>query len=101
MPITKTAKRALRSSGKKFIFNKRYLSRLEISIRVAKKSHKPDKIKEALSLIDRAVNKKIIHKNKAARIKSNLSKLLPKVKSPIKSKTSKGKVQAKKQTNSK
>ncbi|OGM09527.1 hypothetical protein A2159_00030 [Candidatus Woesebacteria bacterium RBG_13_34_9] len=98
MPVTKTAKRALRSAKKKFIFNKRYLSRLEISVRLAKKSRKQDKIKEALSLIDRAVNKNIIHKNKAARIKSTLSKLFPKVKPSMKLKTQKGKAQTKRQS---
>jgi len=45
---------------------------------MAKKSKKPSQIVKAISLTDRATKKKYIHKNKAARIKSSLSKLLPK-----------------------
>jgi len=55
MPVTKTAKRARRSS-------------------LRKKS--ADVLNLAVSLTDRAAKKKIIHKNKAARIKSQLSKLV-------------------------
>jgi small subunit ribosomal protein S20 len=77
MPITKTAKRALRSSRKKAKVNKRIITNLEIAIRVAKKSKKGKDITKAISLTDRATKKKVIHKNKAAHIKSTLSKLLP------------------------
>lgn len=79
MPVTKTAKRALRSSKKKESVNKLIVSRLEASIRTAVKDKKETLIRTAMSLTDRAAKKKVIHKNKAARIKSQLSKLLPKV----------------------
>lgn len=79
MPVTKTAKRALRSSKQKESINKLTISKLEASIRVATKSKTTDKIRKAMSLADRAAKRKIIHKNKSARIKSQLSKLLPKV----------------------
>ena len=75
MPVTKTAKRALRSSKRKEKVNKITISGLESAIRVAEKSKKEAKIKIAVSLADRASKRKIIHKNKAARIKSSLSKL--------------------------
>jgi len=78
MPVTKTAKRALRSSKRKMVVNYAVLSKLEIAVRSAKKSLTKDKILKAISLADRAAKKKAIHKNKAARIKSVLSKLLPK-----------------------
>jgi small subunit ribosomal protein S20 len=81
MPVTKTAKRALRSSKKKGLVNKAILSNLEIALRVAKKTKSKEKILKAISLADRAAKKKVIHKNKASRIKSTLSKLLPKKKS--------------------
>lgn len=80
MPVTKTAKRALRSSKRKEAVNKLTKSRLEIAIRLAEKSPTKKKITKAISLADRAAKRKIIHRNKAARIKSNLSKLLPKKK---------------------
>lgn len=80
MPVTKTAKRALRASYRKTIVNKLIKSKLEIGIRLAKKQKTQKAIFAAISLADRAVKKKLIHKNKAARIKSRLSKLLPKQK---------------------
>jgi len=81
MPVTKTAKRALRASKRKLLVNTSILKKLEVATRVAKRSKSKDKINTAISLADRAAKKKVIHKNKAARIKSSLSKLLPKGKS--------------------
>ncbi|HLE49253.1 MAG TPA: 30S ribosomal protein S20 [Patescibacteria group bacterium] len=78
MPVTVTAKRALRSSKRKAKVNRNISTSLEVAIRMAKKSKKPSQIVKAISLTDRATKKKYIHKNKAARIKSSLSKLLPK-----------------------
>jgi len=75
MPITKTAKRALRSSKRKTKINKKIISSMEASLRIAKKSKKVKDISKAISQADKAAKKKIIHKNKASRIKSTLSKL--------------------------
>lgn len=74
MPVTRTAKRALRASKKKQAVNKLIINRLEAAIRLAKKGRKKAGVTKAISLADRAAKKKIIHKNKAARIKSQLSK---------------------------
>ncbi len=76
MPVTKTAKRALRGSIRKNIVNKIILSKLEIAIKAAKKSKSKKVIETAVSLTDRASKTSTIHKNKASRIKSQLSKLL-------------------------
>ena len=89
MPVTKTAKRALRGSERKAKVNSTFLAKLEIAVRVAKKAKTTAKILEAISLSDRAAGKKVIHKNKAARIKSTLAKLLPKSKPASKKKPSK------------
>lgn len=89
MPVTKTAKRALRSSTKKLAINKLMKTRLEIAIRVAKKGKKEKDVLTAISLSDRAAKNHIIHKNKAARIKSRLAKILPQKKSEKKQKVSK------------
>lgn len=78
MPVTKTAKRALRVSKKKRKSNLLLLSKLETLVRAAKKSKSKEKILAASSYADKVAYKKAIHKNKAARIKSALSKLLPK-----------------------
>lgn len=82
MPVTKTAKRALRGSTKKAKVNKTLIQKLEIAIRLAKKSATLEKVTLATSLADKAAKKKIIHKNKAARIKSQLSKLIVKKAAP-------------------
>ena len=75
MPVTKTAKRALRVSKRKANANSVLRSRFEIALRVAKTTKKKDDIVAASSLADRAAKNKLIHKNKASRIKSSLSKL--------------------------
>lgn len=80
MPVTKTAKRAQRSSKKKLTVNLLVRKELEKAVRTAKKGKSEVKITKAISLADRAAKKHVIHKNKAARIKSTLSKLLPKKK---------------------
>jgi small subunit ribosomal protein S20 len=76
MPVTKSAKRALRGSKTKQSINKLIVSKLESAIRSARKSKTSAKIMVATSLADKAAKKRVIHKNKAARMKSQLSKLL-------------------------
>jgi len=78
MPVTKTAKRALRGAKRKGQINSLILSRLEIAVRKARASKTKESILKAISLSDRASKKKAIHKNKAARITSSLAQLLPK-----------------------
>lgn len=74
MPVTVTAKRALRSSERKATINSLIISKLEVAIRQAKTKGGEKAIRHAVSLVDRAVKKKVIHKNKASRIKSSLTK---------------------------
>ena len=76
MPVTKTAKRALRVSKRKTKANQVQKVALEIAIRMAQKSKKDKDIRLASALADRAAKNKLIHKNKASRLKSSLSKLL-------------------------
>lgn len=75
MPLTKSAKRALKSSKRKAVVNSAIIKKLEMLVRDARKSKTADKIKKAVSYSDVASKKKAIHKNKASRIKSALSKL--------------------------
>jgi len=74
MPVTKTAKRALRVSNRKKIVNKNFQTRLELALRKTKKKKDSKGVANAVSLLDRAVKKGLMHKNKAARIKSSLTK---------------------------
>lgn len=89
MPVTKTAKRALRSSKKKLNINKIIMSNLEVAIRDAKRSKSAEGVRAAISLADRAAKKNTIHKNKANRIKATLMALLPKKKAASKATTTK------------
>lgn len=87
MPVTKTAKRALRVSHKKAIVNRETTRRLDIALHKAKRTKSASDISSASSLADRSAKKKIIHKNKAARIKTQLAKLgAKKLASPVRTK---------------
>ena len=78
MPVTKTAKRAIRGSKRKETVNTQLMGKLEMATRKAKKTGFKENINSAISFADKAAKKHLIHKNKAARIKSALSKLLTK-----------------------
>lgn len=82
MPITKSAKKALRNSDKKRIFNLRSKSNIIDSRRklmkiVTAPEPKKDLITIALgefySSLDKAVKTNYIHKNKANRLKSRMA----------------------------
>lgn len=75
MPVTKTAKRALRSSKIKRVVNNAIRAKLAIAIRLAEKTPNKTNIKRATSEADKAAKKNVLHNNKAAKIKSRLSKL--------------------------
>jgi small subunit ribosomal protein S20 len=97
MPVTKTAKRALRGSRAKEVMNKLTIGKLEVAMRQAKKTKSSEKISKAISLADRAAKRKVIHKNKAARIKSQMAKLaVSKVAPKITPKATKKKASVKK-----
>ena len=95
MPVTQTAKRALRVSKRKKIDNSKTVADMERAIRAFKKSASASDLAKAYSQIDRAARKNIFHKKKAARLKSQLSKMAKSApakasKKSSKSKTSKG-----------
>ncbi|NMB84492.1 30S ribosomal protein S20 [Candidatus Roizmanbacteria bacterium] len=81
MPIIKSAKKKLRQDVKRTKVNRRYETAYKKAMKEmknAKKSSVLDMIKKVYSLIDKAKKKKVIHKNKAARLKAQAAKLLPK-----------------------
>ena len=78
MPILRNAKKALRASKKKTIINGQVKSKLKSTIDEMKKSPTADKLSSVFSAVARSVKKNILQKNKAARIKASLSKLLKK-----------------------
>lgn len=78
MPILKNAKKALRVSRRKTEINRQIKSRVKTMVDKMKKDPSQENLSEAYTAIDTAAKKNIFHRNKAARLKSQLSKLMPK-----------------------
>lgn len=74
MPVTQSAKKALRRDKRRAIINKRIKEKMKAALKKAKERPTKQNLALAYSALDRAVKKKIIHKNKAARLKSGLMK---------------------------
>ncbi|MBC7981954.1 30S ribosomal protein S20 [Candidatus Parcubacteria bacterium] len=85
MPITKSAKKAIRGSEKKKVFNLRRKKKVEDAVKSVKKLVKEGKIKEANALLpqaysalDKAAKGNTIKDNTASRKKSRLNALVKK-----------------------
>ena len=85
MPITSSAKKALRASHKKHVFNQRSKSAVTSVIKTVRKfvsdKNTAEAVKhlaEAYKAIDKAAKTNLIKKNAAARKKSRLAKLVAK-----------------------
>jgi small subunit ribosomal protein S20 len=85
MPITSSAKKALRASKHKAVFNLKRKDAVSDTVKKIKKLIVAKNIKEAEALmptafkaIDKACKTNLIHKNTASRKKSRLAKMLAK-----------------------
>lgn len=78
MPVIRSAKKKLRADKKRESANKKAKSFIYLIIKKAQKKPTPGNVQEAFKVIDKGVKKDIFHKNKAARIKSRLAKLISK-----------------------
>lgn len=83
MPITKSAKKAIRESNRKRVFNVRKKDKIKKLIKDVKKLIDEKKIEEAKKLlpeiykaIDKAAKSNVIKKNTASRKKSGIAKLI-------------------------
>lgn len=102
MPIIKSAKKKLRQDKKRTQQNLLVKKIVKTTILTFKRKPTPSALAKVSSALDMAAKKKVIHANKAARLKSRLSKLVgkkpqaasqkskvaAKAKSPRKTKTS-------------
>ena len=86
MPVTKTAKKQMRVSERKRLRNKSYRSLCKTNITKAEKfifsgelGTSKEAVVAAISSLDKAAGKGIIHRNNAARRKSRLMRKLNKV----------------------
>ncbi len=81
MPLRhKSAQKRARQTKKRTIHNKQYKAKIRSVIKKVRtqkdKTAAETELKKAVSTLDRAATKNIIHKNKAARLKSKLSKYI-------------------------
>ena len=82
MPNIESAKKRVRSNAKKANVNTLIISSMRTAIKKAEKEIKAgnkkeanDKVNVAIQKIDKAMSSGKIHKNKAARLKSRLTKM--------------------------
>jgi small subunit ribosomal protein S20 len=78
MPITLSAKKKMHQDVKRKAQNLRVLETMKKDIRTTKTKPTAKNLQTAYSSIDKATKKKIIHKNKASRLKSQLAKKITK-----------------------
>ena len=76
MPVLEHAKKKLRQDKVRTVRNKKVKELFKKLLKDAKVSKKAEDVSKAFSSIDKAAKHHILHKNKAARMKSALSKLV-------------------------
>jgi small subunit ribosomal protein S20 len=78
LPNVKSAEKRMRTAAKRAARNKMQRSRLRTAIKKARQADTAEAAEatyqEAKSLLDRAARKRLVHPNKAARLKSRLAK---------------------------
>ena len=82
MPNIKSAKKRVRSNKKKEVVNtyitssmKTAIKKLEKEVKAGNKEEASNNLNIAMQRIDKAKNAGLVHRNKAARLKSNLTKM--------------------------
>jgi small subunit ribosomal protein S20 len=78
MPITKQAEKKLRHDRKRTMETKRARAALQKLVKSMRKHPTQKSLTRVFSALDKAAKTHVIHKNKAARLKARLAKLLPK-----------------------
>ncbi|HVT01456.1 MAG TPA: 30S ribosomal protein S20 [Patescibacteria group bacterium] len=76
MPVIKSAIKKLRKDVKREKANSFIRAELDKALNTARKQKTEKAVKTAISEIDKAVKKNLMHANKAARMKSSLSKVV-------------------------
>jgi len=78
MPITDSAKKALRQSHRRHAANLEKAKAFKAAIKVFKKTKTAADLSKVFQTLDKAAKVNVVYKNKASRLKSRLSKLLTK-----------------------
>lgn len=76
MPIIKSAKKQVRSSARRKKANADRRKAIKGTVRSAHDKTTPETLSAAFKALDKAANRHTIHRNKAARLKSRLSRKL-------------------------
>jgi len=87
MPITSSAIKTLRKDHRRLKINQTIKGKIKAALRRVASQPNTKNLSSAFTTLDRASKKKFLHKNKAARLKSRLSKKTPVVKPRAKTKT--------------
>jgi small subunit ribosomal protein S20 len=83
MPITKSAKKALRQNVTKKAANDVRKKAMKDAVKAVKKDLTPASLSLAYKKIDKAAKENTIHKNRASRLKSRLAHRIAKSKSAV------------------
>jgi small subunit ribosomal protein S20 len=78
MPVTKSAKKALRVGRRKSAVNAKIRNSYKEALKMTRKHPTEENLKKTFSILDKAAKSNVIHPNKAARLKSRLAKLFSK-----------------------
>lgn len=76
MPVIKSSIKRMRQEEKRRKQNKTKKRMMKKAITHAKKTKSQTALSDAFSKIDKTAKKRVIHRNKAARLKSQLSKIV-------------------------
>lgn len=86
MPNTKSAQKAMRQSRRRNTINMRTKSKYKTAVKLTKQAtvggdatKAAENLKNAMSQLDKAVKKNVLHKNTASRRKSRLAKAINKL----------------------
>ena len=80
MPITASAKKALRRDRRRAIVNQQIKKQIKEILKKTRQKPTKTNLTRLACLLDRAAKKGVIHANKAARLKSRISKQAKKTK---------------------
>lgn len=75
MPILKSALKKLKADRRREALNQTYKSKYKQAVKAARAKKSPALLTKAFRALDRAAKKNVIHKNKASRLKSRLSRI--------------------------
>jgi small subunit ribosomal protein S20 len=76
MPITDSAKKAVRQAARRKAINDRRRKNMRTAVKAVKEEGKPESLAVAYQAIDKAVKRGVIHKNAGARKKSLMARTI-------------------------